>query len=135
MTVTCSRRKQRKAHFTAPSHVRRIIMSSPLAKDLRSKYNVKSVPIRKDDEVKIKRGSMKGREGKVTCVYRKKWVIHVDKITREKANQATVQIPIHPSNVEIVKLSLDNDRKALLARKDASKAGKKVTSADMKNVD
>jgi large subunit ribosomal protein L26e len=29
---------------------------------------------------------MKGREGKVVQVYRKKWVVHIDKITRDKAN-------------------------------------------------
>lgn len=27
-----------------------------------------------------------GREGKVTQVYRKKWVIHIERITREKVN-------------------------------------------------
>jgi len=27
-----------------------------------------------------------GREGKVTTVYRKKWVIHIERITREKVN-------------------------------------------------
>ncbi|GIX77907.1 60S ribosomal protein L26-like 1 [Caerostris extrusa] len=48
--VTASRRKQRKRHFNAPSHQRRIIMSSPLSKDLRQKYGVRTLPIRKDDE-------------------------------------------------------------------------------------
>lgn len=38
--VSSSRRKSRKAHFTAPSHIRRKIMSSPLSKELREKYNV-----------------------------------------------------------------------------------------------
>lgn len=36
-----SRRKSRKAHFGAPSSVRRKIMSSALAKDLRAKHNVR----------------------------------------------------------------------------------------------
>lgn len=27
---------------------------------------------------------MQGREGKVVTVYRRKWVIHVERITREK---------------------------------------------------
>jgi len=40
--VSSSRRKSRKAHFTAPSSVRRKIMSSSLTKDLRAKYNVSS---------------------------------------------------------------------------------------------
>lgn len=51
---TSARRKMRKAHFTAPSHERRRIMSAPLCKDLRSKYNVRSMPIRKDDEVQVR---------------------------------------------------------------------------------
>jgi ribosomal protein uL24 len=34
----------------------------------------------------IVRGSHKGREGKVTTVYRKKFVIHVEKVNREKVN-------------------------------------------------
>lgn len=31
---------------------------------------------------------LQGREGKVTQVYRKKWVIHIERITREKVNGA-----------------------------------------------
>lgn len=31
---------------------------------------------------------MQGREGKVVQVYRKKWVIHIERITREKVNGA-----------------------------------------------
>jgi ribosomal protein uL24 len=47
---------------------------------------VRSVPVRKDDEVQVVRGTYKGREGKVVQVYRRKWVIHVERITREKVN-------------------------------------------------
>lgn len=51
--VSSSRRKARLRHFNAPSHIRRRIMSAPLSKDLRQKYNVRSMPIRKDDEVQV----------------------------------------------------------------------------------
>jgi len=121
--TSSSRRKSRKAHFAAPSSVRRKIMSSALAKDLRSKYNTRSLPIRKDDEVRIVRGKYKGREGKVTQVYRKKWVIHVDRVQRDKSNGATSSIGIHPSNVVITTIKLDKDRRAILERKDRKKAG------------
>ena len=47
---------------------------------------VRSIPVRKDDEVMVVRGTFKGREGKVVQVYRRKWVIHVERITREKVN-------------------------------------------------
>lgn len=38
--VSSSRRKSRKAHFSAPSSVRRILMSAALSSDLKNKYNV-----------------------------------------------------------------------------------------------
>merc|ERR1719471_2503753 len=88
-SVSVSKRKARKAHFTAPSHIRRKIMSA----------------------------HFHDREGKVTTVYRKKWRIHIERVTRDKANGQTVPIGIHPSKVMITKLKLDKDRKALLDRK------------------
>ncbi|EJD02408.1 ribosomal protein L24 [Fomitiporia mediterranea MF3/22] len=122
---SASRRKSRKAHFSAPSSVRRKIMSSALAKDLRAKYNTRSIPIRKDDEVRIVRGKYKGREGKVTQVYRKKWVIHIDRVQRDKSNGASAPIGIHPSKVVVINIKLDKDRRAILDRKDRKKAGAK----------
>jgi ribosomal protein uL24 len=82
----------------------------------------RSIPVRKDDEVRIVRGKYKGREGKVTQVYRKKWVIHVDRVQRDKSNGSSVPIGIHPSNVVITTLKLDKDRRAILERKDRKKA-------------
>ena len=143
--ISASRRKSRKAHFSAPSSVRRTIMSAPLSKELREKYNVRprpclvllsrscveqnqltrpqvrSIPVRKDDEVTIVRGSNKDKEGKVTSVYRLKYVIHIAGVSRDKANGQSVPLGIHPSNVVITKLKLDKDRESILAR---SKAGR-----------
>lgn len=102
-------------------------MSSHLSKDLRTKYDVRAVPVRKGDTVKVMRGSCKGREGKVQAVYRKRWALHVEKLTREKTNGnisfsslfvgQQVQIPVHPSQVLVTALKLDKGRKALLERK------------------
>ena len=85
-SVTSSRRKTRKAHFTAPSSERRKIMSAPLASELKAQYGANAVPIRKNDEVRVTRGKFKDREGKVEQVYRKKWVIYIKNITRDKVN-------------------------------------------------
>merc|ERR1711987_43494 len=134
--VSSSRRKSRKAHFSAPSSVRRKIMSAHLNKELSQKYHVKSMPIRKDDEVIVVRGSNRGREGKVIRVYRKKYVIHIERVTREKSNGSTVNVGIHPPNVMITKLKLDKDRRAILDRKDTTKElakGKGKYSADVDN--
>ena len=44
-------------------------MSAPLSKELRAKHNVRSMPIRKDDEVIVNRGHYKGQPpAKVTAV-------------------------------------------------------------------
>ena len=125
--VSSQRRKSRKAHFSAPSHLRRKILSSHLNKELRTKYDVRAIPVRKGDTVKVVRGTFKGREGKVQSVYRKRWCLHVEKITKEKTNGnlylysyligTQVQIPIHPSKCVITQLKLDKDRKAILERK------------------
>merc|ERR1711908_198505 len=134
--VSSSRRKSRHGHFSAPSSVRRKIMSAHLNKEQSQKYHVKSMPIRKDDEVIVVRGSNKGREGKVIQVYRKKYVIHIERVTREKSNGSTVNVGIHPSNVVITKLKLDKDRRAILDRKNtqknAEKGKGKYTDADVK---
>lgn len=92
-------------------------MSAPLSKEMRTKYNVKSLPIRINDEVKITRGTNKGKEGKVTSVYRKKYVIYIERVTREKVNGASVPIGIDASSVEITTVSLNKDRSDLIVRR------------------
>merc|ERR1739848_640358 len=121
--VSSSRRKQRCRHFSAPSHIRRRLMSSPLSKDLRQKYGVRSMPIRKDDEVQVIRGHYKGQQvGKVVQCYRKKFAVYIERIQREKANGASVYVGIHPSKVCIVKLKMDKDRKKILDRRAKGRA-------------
>merc|ERR1712098_284503 len=121
--VSGSRMKNRARHFNAPSHIRRKIMSAPLSKELRAKYNVRSMPIRKDDEVQVVRGHYKGQQvGKIFQCYRKKFLVYIERIQREKANGATVNIGIHPSKVVIVKLKMDKDRKNILDRRAKGRA-------------
>merc|ERR1711908_140864 len=88
-------------------------------------------------EVLSKRVLNRGREGKVIQVYRKKYVIHIERVTREKSNGSTVNVGIHPSNVLITKLKLDKDRRAKLQSLDRRNKtekgkGKYDESADKK---
>jgi len=69
----------------------------------------------------IKRGTNKGREGKITSVYRLKYLVHVERVTREKSNGQSVPIGVAPSKVEITKLKLDKDREKILERKSAGR--------------
>ncbi|KAI7866826.1 translation protein SH3-like domain-containing protein [Spinellus fusiger] len=121
LDVSSDRSKSRKAHFSAPSSIRRKIMSAPLSKELKEKHSARSIPVRKDDEVLVVRGTYKGREGKIVQVYRKKWVIHIDRVTREKVNGATTPIGIHPSKVVVTKVKIDKSRQAILDRKNSVK--------------
>jgi len=106
-------------------------MSAPLNKELREKHHVRSIPIRKDDEVLVVRGRHSGREGRVIASYRKRYVIHIERLHREKVSGQTVQLGIHPSNVVITKLKLDGDRKRILERKDTSKKSQSSGDVEM----
>jgi large subunit ribosomal protein L26e len=105
-------------------------MSAALDQELKAKFGVNAVPIRKEDEVRVVRGKYKNREGKVIQVYRKKWVIHISNVTRDKVNGNTINAGIDASKVVITKLHMDKDRKALLARK-----GAKASGDEMQNVE
>uniref|UniRef100_A0A7S3PV67 KOW domain-containing protein n=2 Tax=cellular organisms TaxID=131567 RepID=A0A7S3PV67_9STRA len=135
-SVTSSRRKNRKAHFGSHSEARRKLMSSNLSKELQDRHGVRSMPIRKDDEVVITRGMYKTREGKVTACFRKKFVVHVERITREKVNGTSVPVGIPASSLCITKLKMDKDRKATLERKSKNKGdAKSGEDVAMSNVD
>lgn len=84
--VSSSRRKSRLAHFSAPSHIRHKILSATLNPELRKKHNIRSLPIRKDDEVEIISGSNKGTKGKIISVYRKRFCVYIEKLTKSKLN-------------------------------------------------
>ena len=99
---------------------------------------MRSLPVRKDDEVRIKVGKFAGQEGKVIACYRKKYVIHVERIARDKANGQTVQSGIDASNCVITKIKMDKCRKAILDRKNRASEGRKSSTAGaetMANVD
>ena len=123
-SVSSQRRKSRKAYFTAPSSVRRVMMSCHLSADLKAKYEVRSMPVRKGDQVKVMVGGFKNNEGKVQSVYRRRRCIYIEKVIKEKNNGQQAQIPIHPSNCVITALKLDKDRKSILEKKKRTAASK-----------
>jgi len=52
----------------------------------------------------------------VVSVYRLKYVIHIERVTREKSNGQSVPLGIAPSKVQITKLKTDKDRESILER-------------------
>jgi large subunit ribosomal protein L24 len=104
-------RKQRKYVYNAPLHLKSKFLSANLSKELRKKYLVRSMPLRKDDEVIVMRGKFAKKKGKVLKVYLKKTKITVEGVNKKKSEGSIVNIPLHPSNVKIVSLKLEDKRR------------------------
>ncbi len=110
-------RKQRKYKFNAPLHVKHKMVSSALSKELRKEYDIRSVPVRKGDFVKVITGQFRGKSGKVTKVSVSLMYVHVEGATISRADGTESFYPIHPSNVMITKLELtDKTRVAKIER-------------------
>ncbi len=116
-------RKQRKYRYNAPLHVKHKFLCAHLSKELIKKYNRRSFPVRKGDEVEIMRGEFKKKKGKISRVGLKKTKIYIDGITRKKVDGSEVMVPVHPSNLRIINLEL-NDEKRLKALKRSMKEEK-----------
>jgi len=109
--------KQRKYVYNLPLHIRKTLLSALLLKDLRKKYNKRNMPVRTGDKVKILRGQFKKKTGKVSGIDLKKIKIYIEGIENIKKDGSKVPYPIHPSNVIITELNLDDKkRKKILER-------------------
>ena len=117
-TKSSQPRKQRRAFYNAPLHKRQKLVAAPLSPELRKQYGVRTLPVRVGDEVVIMRGMFKGHRGKIVKVDLKRMRIHVEGATITNARGEPRFYPIHPSNVMIVSLKLDDERrKAIVERK------------------
>ena len=110
-------RKKRKYLKNAPLHIKRSFLSAHLSKELRKKYNRRSIPVRKGDKVKVMRGSFKGKTGIVDRVDVRKTRVYIRGIEIVKMEGSKITKFVHPSNLEIVELNLeDKERKKILER-------------------
>ncbi|HDJ25895.1 MAG TPA: 50S ribosomal protein L24 [Candidatus Bathyarchaeota archaeon] len=118
ITASAKPRKQRKALYTMPHHLRHKLLTAPLSRELRERYGFRNLPVRTGDRVRVMRGDYKGIEGKVIRVDRERGRVYIDTVTRKKVDGSTVNVPIHASKVMIVELDLsDRWRKRIIERK------------------
>ncbi len=87
--------------------------------ELRSKYGIKAIRVRKGDVVKVMRGDFKGVQGKVTQVYPKLGRIAVEGLIRKKVSGQEIPVKVHPSKVMVVELNLEDK----LRLKEATQSG------------
>jgi large subunit ribosomal protein L24 len=85
-----------------------LTLKSSLSSDLQKQYGRKNSRIVKGDTVKIIRGEYKGVEGKVERVNTNKGRLSIEGVQREKIKGGNVKVLIHPSNVMISSLNLDD---------------------------
>lgn len=115
-------RKQRKYRINAPKHIRQKFMHANLSKELREKYNRKSLPVRKDDKVKVMKGKFKGKIANVTGVNLKTLKVYLEGITRKRVDGKEIQVPIQPSNLQIISAAMDDKKRIkILERKSKEK--------------
>ena len=111
-------RKQRKYRYNAPLHVKQKFVSTHLSKELRKKYKKRNVNLRKGASVKVMRGQFKNKSGKVDEVDVKKTSVYVDGIETVKRDGTKSRYPIHPSNLIITDVNLDDKmRNKIIGRK------------------
>jgi large subunit ribosomal protein L24 len=122
-------RKQRKAMYNAPLHLRRKHIASHLSEELLLKYNVRRTPLVSGDEVNVLRGDHKGKTGVVVDIDTKARKVVVEGVTHKKADGTDVAYPLDASNLRIIKLNLeDKRRRAKLGEAEApAKPAKKAT--------
>ena len=110
MTTSTKANKQRKARANAPLHLKKRMVAAHLSSALMSEYNVRSLPVRKGDTVKLLRGAkdFKTSEAKVASVDLKSCKIIVENVTVPKADGTQKPRPVDPSDVLLTKLDLSD---------------------------
>ena len=89
-----------------------------LSKELKKKYGKRNLGLKKGDKVKIVKGQFKKRVGKVERVDLKKTRVYISGIEVAKKDGTKAALSIHPSNLIITELDLDDKmRLKILERK------------------
>ena len=104
-------KKQHKYTAQAPLHIRGKFLHAHLSKELRAKYNTRSLRIRRGDKVKIMRGTFKGKTGKVERVDTKNARIFITGIELVKKEGSKTLYPIKPSKLLIQELESGDKRR------------------------
>ena len=104
--------RQRKIRYSNNWKVRHRNLGAALSPSLREKLNVRSCSVRRGDQVKVMRGQegFEGVVGRVISVDYRRGRITVEKVQRRRTDGSNLPYPIHPSNVQIVKLAKDRWR-------------------------
>jgi len=124
-------RKQRKYAANAPLHIKKKQLSANLSKELRKKFKIRNIEVRKGDTVKIMRGKFKKKTGKIIEVNVKKSKVKIEGIQVKKQDGSKASVRLWPSNLQIIELNTD-DKKRMKRNNKTEKSESKETKKEEK---
>lgn len=113
-------RKQRKYRYNSPLHIKQKFVSVHLSKELKTRYNKRSLNVKKGDKIKIMRGRFRSKTGKVEKVDLKKTKVFITGIESVKKDGTKYLVPIHPSNIMITELNIDDKKRDKILKRSES---------------
>ncbi len=109
--------KKRRELYKDPLHRRRKKVSCRLSDSLHEQYHRRSLPVCEGDQVEVMRGEFIATRGSVSKVDLSKYRVVVDNVTKEQSKGGKIFYPLHPSNLMITRLNLDDSkRKKIMER-------------------
>lgn len=112
-----SPRKQRRMIHKSPIHANKRLLKVHLDEFLQEEYGLRALVVKKGDLVRIMRGQFRDTEGTVIRVDYAHARVYLDSASITKADGKEVNVPVHPSNLMLVKLEIDDERKKLIEEK------------------
>jgi large subunit ribosomal protein L24 len=125
-------RKQRKYTANAPLHIKKKLLSTNLSKELRKKFKIRNIEVRKGDTVKVMRGKFKKKQGKIIEVDTKKSKVKIEGIQVKKQDGSKASVRIWPSNLQIIELNTDDKKRMKRNNKIESKKEEIKSKEDKK---
>jgi large subunit ribosomal protein L24 len=110
-------RKQRRIVHEAPLHANKRRLKCHLDEFLQEEYGLRALVVKTGDLVRILRGQFRDTEGKVIRVDYADARVYLDSASITKSDGKEVNVPVHPSNLMLVKLELDDERKKIIEKK------------------
>ena len=110
-TASVQPRKQRLYLRNAPRHIQGDFVASHLSKELKQKHKHRALRIKVGDKVKIVRGTLKSKTGKVERIDVRNKQVFITGIELTKRDGSKAMRPLNPSNLIIQELNLSDKRR------------------------
>ena len=126
---------ERTKRYTAKLHKKKDFLNVHVSKELSKKLKKKkrALLIHHGDEVKIMRGSSKGKAGHVVKVDYIRSLIYIEGITKRTARGKEVLVPMQPSNLILTDLQKTPEREQLY--REAPERKEKIAAGNVVKVD